>query len=180
MVRLRIDDDREELEVAARKALDAADLVIVTGGASVGEKDFAKAMFEAAGLELLFSKVSIKQGKPVWLGRASGKLVLGLPGNPTSALVTARLFLAPLLCGMTGRDPASALRWRNAPLAEALPACGDRETFVRARWAGNAVEPLIDQDSGAQRALAEAELLLRRLPNSHSAKPKDDVELIAF
>jgi len=180
VVRLRIDDDREELEVAARKALDAADLVIVTGGASVGEKDFAKAMFEAAGLELLFSKVSIKPGKPVWLGRASGKLVLGLPGNPTSALVTARLFLAPLLCGMTGRDPASALRWRNAPLAEALPACGDRETFVRARWAGNAVEPLIDQDSGAQRALAEAELLLRRLPNSHSAKPKDDVELIAF
>ena len=104
---------------AAAEALAAADLVVVTGGASVGEKDFAKAMFEPAGLELIFSKVAIKPGKPVWLGRAGGTLVIGLPGNPTSALVTARLLLAPLLAGLAGRDPAAALRWRTAPLAGA-------------------------------------------------------------
>ncbi|MBL7599169.1 molybdopterin molybdenumtransferase MoeA, partial [Escherichia coli] len=85
------------LEHAARAALDAADLIVVTGGASVGEKDHAKTMFGPAGLEFIFTKVAIKPGKPVWLGRARGKLVLGLPGNPTSALVAARLFLAPLL-----------------------------------------------------------------------------------
>jgi molybdopterin molybdotransferase len=180
VVRLRIGDDRERLEVVAREALDAADLVVVTGGASVGEKDFAKAMFERAGLDLMFSKVSIKPGKPVWLGRAAGKLVLGLPGNPTSALVTARLFLAPLLCAITGRSPTFALQWRKATLAAPLRACGDRETFFRARWARDQVEPLSDQDSGAQRALAEAELLLRRFANATAVEPGDEVEVLAF
>lgn len=180
VTRMRVGDDREQLETAARGALDIADLVIVTGGASVGEKDFAKAMFEPAGLDLLFSKVSIKPGKPVWLGRAAGKLVLGLPGNPTSALVTARLFFAPLLCGLTGRDPASALQWRKATLAAPLPACGDRETFVRARWAGELIESLSDQDSGAQRALAQAELLIRRLAYAPAVAVGVRVEVLDF
>ena len=180
VTRTRTGDDRPRLEPVARDALGAAELVIVTGGASVGEKDFGKAMFEAAGLELLFSKVSIKPGKPVWFGRAMGKLVLGLPGNPTSALVTGRLFLAPLLCVMTGRDPAGALQWRKAALAAPLPACGDRETFVRARWSGGMAQPLSDQDSGAQKALAEAELLLRRPANIPPAQAGDEVELLAF
>jgi molybdopterin molybdotransferase len=178
--RMRMGDDRQRLEAVAREALDAADLVIVTGGASVGEKDFAKAMFESVGLELLFSKVSIKPGKPVWLGRVADKLVLGLPGNPTSALVTARLFLTPLLCAMTGRDPASALQWRKAPLAAPLPPCGDRETFVRARWAGDAVQPMSDQDSGAQRALALAELLVRRCINAPAAAAGEMVDVLAL
>lgn len=178
--RMRIGDECDKLEASAREALATADLVIVTGGASVGERDFAKAMFSPAGLELLFSKVSIKPGKPVWLGRAAGKLLLGLPGNPTSALVTARLILAPLLCAMTGRDPESALRWLKAPLAAPLPACGDRETFVRARWAANSVEPLRDQDSGAQKALAEAELLVRRRPNAAAAEAGEEMGVLPF
>jgi molybdopterin molybdotransferase len=178
--RTRMGDDRQRLEAAAREALGAADLVIVTGGASAGDKDFAKAMFESAGLELLFSKVSIKTGKPVWFGRSMAKLVLGLPGNPTSALVTARLFLAPLLCAMTGRDPASALQWRKASLAAPLPPCGDRETFVRARWTGDAVQPLSDQDSGAQRALAMAELLVRRTVNAPAAAAGERVNMLTF
>ncbi len=90
----RLRDNLPELVQMARWALERADLLIVTGGASVGEKDFAKAMFEPAGLELIFSKVAIKPGKPVWLGRAGGRLVMGLPGNPSSAMVTARLLLA--------------------------------------------------------------------------------------
>ena len=180
VARSRVGDNREQLEAAARKALETADLVIVTGGASVGEKDFARAMFESAGLELLFSKVAIKPGKPVWLGRAAGKFVLGLPGNPTSALVTARLFLAPLLCAMTGRDPAAALQWRKAPLASPLPPSGDRETFVRAHWAGDLVQPLSDQNSGAQRALAMAELLVRRAANAPAAAAGDCVQVLTF
>jgi len=180
VARSRVGDNREQLEAAGREALGAADLVIVTGGASVGEKDFAKAMFESAGLELLFSKVRIKPGKPVWLGRAQGKFVLGLPGNPTSALVTARLFLAPLLSGLTGRDPAASLHWRKAPLASPLPPSGDRETFARAYWAGDLVQPLSDQDSGAQRALAMAELLVRRTANAPAAATGDSVEVLTF
>src|SRR5690606_513742 len=127
----RLADDLDALLRTGADALAASDLVVVTGGASVGERDFAKRMFGDA-LELIFTKVAIKPGKPVWLARAGAALVIGLPGNPTSALVTARLLLAPLLAGLAGRDPLAASRWRRAPLAAPLPAGGDRETFLRA------------------------------------------------
>jgi len=178
--RVRLPDDPARLGEAASEALARSDLVVVTGGASVGEKDFAKAMFRSAGLELLFSKVAIKPGKPVWLGRAGGTLVLGLPGNPTSALVTARLFLAPLVAGLCGRDPGSALRWSRSHLASAAPACGDRETFLRAHWTGNGVEPLGDQDSSAQKMLAEADLLIRRAPGAAACVAGEPIEILDF
>jgi molybdopterin molybdotransferase len=127
---------------------------------------------------LVFSKVSIKPGKPVWLGRAAGRLVIGLPGNPTSALVTGRLLLAPLLAGLTGRDPASALRWRPAPLTARIGPCGDRETFVRAIFEGDGVSPLSEQDSSAQRALAAADCLIRRRSGASAADPGERVEVL--
>ncbi|HEY5970769.1 MAG TPA: molybdopterin molybdotransferase MoeA [Pseudoxanthomonas sp.] len=173
-------DDLAQLECAAAEALEMADVVIVTGGASVGEKDYAKTMFLPHGLELIFSKVAIKPGKPVWLGRAAGKLVLGLPGNPASAMVTARLFLAPLLLRLSGGDPAAALRWRLATLAKALPSGGDRDTFARARWAEGRVMPLLDQDSSAQRALATAELLVRRGVDAPALDTGEQVEVLDF
>jgi molybdopterin molybdotransferase len=160
----RLTDELGTLREAASTALRQADLVVVTGGASVGERDFAKPMFETAGLELIFSKVAIKPGKPVWLGQARGTLVLGLPGNPTSAMVTARLFLAPLLVGLGGQKPSQALVWRKAVCATDLAEVGDRETFSRGRWVGEAVELHPHQDSGAQRALVECDVLVRRPP----------------
>lgn len=176
----RIRDDLAELVRGAEAAVDAADVVVATGGASVGEKDFAKAMFEPLGLELIFSKVAIKPGKPVWLGRARGKLVVGLPGNPSSALVTARLFLAPLLAGLSGRPPGSGLEWRKRPLASPLGSCGDRETFHRARWANGAAEVLSFQDSSAQKALAEADLLIRQRANSAMLERGAEVDVLDF
>lgn len=176
----RLRDELEAMEQAAAEALGKADLVIVTGGASVGEKDFAKAMFAPAGLELVFAKVAIKPGKPVWLGRAGGRLVIGLPGNPTSALVTARLLLAPLIAGMSGRAPGEALRWRTMPLAAALGECGPRETFHRARLTGGEVEVLSNQDSSAQKVLAEADLLVRQRAGSPALAAGEAVEVIDF
>jgi molybdopterin molybdotransferase len=177
--RTRLRDELSAMRSAAVGAAETADLVVVTGGASVGEKDFAKAMFEP-GLELLFSKVAMKPGKPAWLGRTSKTLVLGLPGNPTSAMVTARLFLAPLLAAMTGRRVEEALEWRTAPLEAALPECGDRETFHRARWAGDRVQILGNQDSGAQKALAQAQLLVRQRPNSPRVEAGELVATLEF
>jgi molybdopterin molybdotransferase len=174
----KLKDDLPTLEQAAAEALTAADLVVVTGGASVGEKDYAKAMFAPAGLELIFAKVAIKPGKPVWFGRAGGRLVMGLPGNPGSALVTARLLLAPLIAALSGAS--SALRWREAPLAAPLGPCGDRETYVRAGWEGAAVSPAFNQDSGAQLTLADADLLIRRRAGAHAAGAGDMVEIIDF
>ena len=178
--RQRLRDDLTKMERTSAKAVAGADLVIVTGGASVGEKDFAKAMFEPAGLELIFSKVSIKPGKPVWLGRAGTTLVMGLPGNPTSALVTARLLLTPLLAGLSGRDAGEALRWRTAKLAAPLKNCGPRETFHRARWVGDEAEILSFQDSSAQKALAEADLLVRQRANSPEIPAGGEVKVLDF
>jgi len=178
--RLRLRDELEEMKEAAGHALADTDLVIVTGGASVGEKDFAKTMFEPGGLEMIFSKVSIKPGKPVWLGRSGKTLVMGLPGNPTSALVTARLLMMPLLAGLGGRDPRQALRWRRAKLTSPLPACGERETFHRARESGEEVDVFAFQDSSAQKVLADADVLVRQSANSPAIAAGEMVQILDF
>ncbi len=180
IARRRLPDTPATLEAAARLALDQADLVVVTGGASVGEKDFAKSMFAPFGLELIFSKVAIKPGKPVWFGRAGGKLVLGLPGNPTSALVTARLFLAPLVAGLSGRDPAALLNWRDMILTAPLKPCGDRETFERGRLGDGGVAGLAVQDSATQKALAIADVLIRRRSGAAGLGAGDAATVLEF
>lgn len=176
----RLRDDLPAMERAADAALANADVVVVTGGASVGEKDFAKAMLEPLGLELVFSKVSIKPGKPVWFGHVGEKLVMGLPGNPTSALVTGRLFLAPLLAGLTGLPVDRALRWRASALACELKACGPRETFHRAREVDGSAEILSFQDSSAQKALAAADLLVRQRANAPATPVGAQLEVLDF
>ena len=176
----RLTDTPELLEAAARRALDEADLVVVTGGASVGEKDYARAMFAPFGLELIFSKVAIKPGKPVWFGRAGGALVLGLPGNPTSAMVTARLFMAPLVAGLAGRNPAALLKWRDVTLTAPLKPCGERETFERGRLVDGGVAGLEVQDSATQKALAAADVLIRRRPGAPGLGAGDAVAVLDF
>lgn len=173
----RLPDRPDRLRAAAAQALAGADVVVVTGGASVGERDFAKSMFDGLGLEMLFSKVAIKPGKPVWLGRAGRTLVLGLPGNPTSAMVTARLFLAPLIAGLAGRDPRSALNWRAAVLDGPIPEAGDRDAFLRAGRCNGRLQLASNQDSGAQKTLGEAERLIW-LPRQGGAR--QGVRSLAF
>lgn len=172
----RLGDDLAQLKRAATDALAAADIVVVTGGASVGERDFAKLMFD--GLDLIFSKVAIKPGKPVWLGRAAGRLVFGLPGNPTSALVTARLLLRPLLAGLAGHDPMDSLAWRRMKLAAPLGAGGDRETFWRGRTTSDGVLVAANQDSGAQRTLAQSDLLVRQRRSTPALPAGAEVETL--
>lgn len=179
--RRRLADDPALLEAAAAEALTLADVVVVTGGASVGERDHARAMFAPAGLEPVFSKVAIKPGKPVWIGRAGGRLVFGLPGNPTSAMVTARLFLAPLLAGLGGRDPCEALAWTPAETAADLPPAGDRETFLRGqRLDDGRVMPASNQDSGAQKTLSDSDRLIRRKAGESGAGAGERVETLAL
>jgi molybdopterin molybdotransferase len=180
IARQRLPDDLDPMSAAARAASHQADVVVVTGGASVGEKDFAKAMFEPLGFEVIFSKVAIKPGKPAWLGRVGGTQIVGLPGNPTSAMVTARLFLAPLLAGIRGQAIDAALQWRNVRLASQLSACGVRETFHRASSVGDMAEVLANQDSSAQRTLAKADLLIRQSPNSAALAPGTMVQALDF
>jgi molybdopterin molybdotransferase len=176
--RVRLRDDLPAMRAAATATCDGADVVVVTGGASVGEKDFAKDMF--LGLRLVFSKVAIKPGKPVWLGRVGDCLIVGLPGNPTSALVSARLFLAPLLALLQGRQIEDALGWRSMPLASALASSGDRETFHRAALCGGTAEVLSFQDSSAQKVLAAADLLVRQQARSRALAAGEQVQVLDF
>ncbi|MDZ4308145.1 molybdopterin molybdotransferase MoeA [Allopontixanthobacter sp.] len=177
--RVHLPDEVAVLADWARDALVEADLVVVTGGASVGERDYAKAMFGEM-LDLLFSKVAIKPGKPVWFGRLGPSLVLGLPGNPTSALVTARLFLVPLVSGLAGRSPASALNWQGGIAGAPFPANGSRETLERAKWVGGRLVRLKSQDSSSQTMLANADVLVRREVGAPEVLPGETVRYLDF
>ena len=176
----RMADELATMQASAAEAIQGTDVVVVTGGASVGEKDFAKAMFEPLGLQLIFSKVSIKPGKPAWLGRVRGCFIMGLPGNPTSAMVTARLLLAPLLALLQGRSLDAALSWNSGTLGSSLPPCGDRETFHRGVLRNGIVDLLPNQDSGAQRALAEATILMRQRAHSPALASGEMVDTLDF
>lgn len=176
--RQRCGDDPDKMQAVAAQSVAQADVVVITGGASVGEKDFSKGAFAALGAEMIFSKVAIKPGKPVWLARVGDKLVLGLPGNPTSALVTARLFLAPLLAGLGGGDLASVTRWQSLIAGQDMSAGGDRETFVRGIMSDGKIWELGNQDSGAQHALAQAGVLIRRVIDAPAVAAGDTVEIM--
>ena len=117
-------------ESTLKKAFAECDVVVTTGGVSVGELDFVKAAFENLGGKLDFWKVSIKPGKPFVFGQLDGKPLFGLPGNPVSALVTFILLAAPALARMQG---AKIFSWPSHPgtLAEPLENRGDRRHFMR-------------------------------------------------
>jgi molybdopterin molybdotransferase len=124
-------DSPELIASRVSEALGAADAVVVIGGASVGDHDHARMALRRLGAEFIFEKVSLRPGKPTWLARCEGKLVLGLPGNPASALVCARLFLRPLIERMLAQ--VLQLELRAAKMTQPLAANGPRETYLRAR-----------------------------------------------
>ncbi|MEO9132468.1 MAG: molybdopterin molybdotransferase MoeA [Sphingomonas sp.] len=176
----RLPDDLGRLQEAAARMLDTADIVVIIGGASVGDRDFSRGMFELAGLCLHFSKVQMRPGKPVWFGKAGRTCILGLPGNPTAALITARLFLSPLVTAMAGREPRAALDWRPHPLDEGIEANGEYECFLSARSIAGGVSASTNRDSSAQRALAAIEMLIRRPPRAAAVERGDLVEALEF
>lgn len=150
---------------AVRSALDAArdhDLLVTIGGASVGDHDHLRHVFAEMGGTLHFEKIALKPGKPTWFGHLPDLPVLGLPGNPVSALVVAELVLRPAVETLLGERPRPRLR--RALLSADLPANGARETWIRGRFdpETGGVRPAGSQDSGMISALARAELLIPR------------------
>lgn len=172
-------DDPALLAAAAEAALADADVLVLCGGASRGDRDFAKAALVPLGLELAFADVAIKPGKPVWLGRIGAKLVLGLPGNPTAAMTVARLFLAPLLTALGGRGMAPALRWERVPLVEDVSA-GDREALLCAERLDDGVRVLARQSASAQCMLALADALVRLPADAGTLSAGARVETLRF
>jgi len=139
-------------------ALDA-DIIVTTGGASVGDHDLVRPALLAAGGSLDFWKIAMRPGKPLLAGRLGGAVVLGLPGNPVSAFVTAMLFLRPLIAHLSGAaDPLP--RRLSATLAHPLAANGPREDYIRARITPNGLDAYPMQDSGMLAALAGSDALI--------------------
>jgi len=169
---LRLDpcsDDEDEIADVASGAFEECDLLVTIGGASVGDHDRVKPALAKLGLEVAIEKVNVRPGKPTWFGRVGEKLVLGLPGNPASALVCAHLFLRPILDGMLGRIRREALV--RARLGSALPANGPREHYLRARLSVDdearlTATPFEAQDSSLMRVFNDANALVRLKPDA--------------
>jgi molybdopterin molybdotransferase len=137
------------------------DLLVTVGGASVGDHDLVKPALEAAGATLDFWRIALQPGKPLMAGRLGAAIVVGLPGNPVSAFVCARLFLVPLLRRMGG-DPAPHDHYGTSRTAVDLPANGVRRQFLRAVLADGMVTPATAQDSSLLSVLSGANVLLMR------------------
>lgn len=146
-----------------------ADVIVTTGGASVGDHDLVRPALEAAGGTIAFWRIAMRPGKPLIVGRLGKAMVLGLPGNPVSSMVTGALFLLPLIRHLAGAaDPLP--HPQPAQLGAALPAVGGRATFIRATLANGVVTPLAFQDSAAMQAAAAANALLIRPANAPAAQ----------
>ena len=155
-----VPDDRSALAAALAQAEDA-NILVTSGGASVGDHDLIKPALEDWGAELAFWKVAIKPGKPLIVATRGKQVILGLPGNPVSRFVTAFLFLLPLVRKSMGAArplPRSV----QVPLAVDLATGGGRREFLRAKWDTNGVSPLHLQDSSALANLAMAHCLIDR------------------
>lgn len=174
------DDDADILSLVEGACFD---LLVTIGGASVGDHDRIKPALRSIGADLKVEGCAMRPGKPVWFAiLPDGRAVLGLPGNPASALVCAELFLAPLLSALQGgRGEAPS---ETAMLATALAANGPRDHYMRAAIeTGEAgerrVHPFPNQDSSLVTVMAAAGVLVRRPPFAPAAAAGDPVEVVS-
>jgi len=160
-------DDPESLRRVLEQAGEEADIVVTVGGVSMGRKDLVPDVTERLGYAPRFHKVAIQPGKPVLFARhAEGRFLLGLPGNPVSVLVTAHLFLAPLVgLFLGGWTP----RWQRLPLAREHQHRGKRRLFLPARCTPEGLEPVRWNGSGDLLAAGTADGLLDLAPDSRHA-----------
>lgn len=157
-----------------------ADLIVTIGGASVGDHDLIGRITEQIGMKRAFYKIAMRPGKPLIAGEIGGSAMLGLPGNPVSAIVCAELFMRPLLRAMQGLPPEE--RIETGRLGRDLGPEGERQHYLRATLhrAGDdvIVTPSGDQDSARLGLLAHADALLIRPAADPARKAGDRVQFI--
>jgi molybdopterin molybdotransferase len=156
-------DSVEDDEAAHRQAIEQGlerDVLVTSGGVSVGPHDLVRRIEAELGVEEVFWGVSVKPGKPLAFGVRAGTLVFGLPGNPVSSLVSSVLFVLPALRALQGEaDPAP--RYRQAVLAGPIKPDARRDELVRARLTpAGELEPLTGQESHMIVRAAEANALV--------------------
>jgi molybdopterin molybdotransferase len=181
---LGIAPDQIEAIAAAIDAAAGADLLVTSGGASVGEHDLVRAGLAIHGFVPSFWKIAIRPGKPVIFGLVGKMPVLGMSGNPVSALVSALMFLRPAIAAMLGL-PAKEPLFEQAVLGSAMPENHIREDYVRARIERGADGRLIaipfpSQDSAMLLTLAQADGLIRRRPRAPPSPEGALIDVIIF
>ena len=174
-------DDRETLRsmVAGAKG---ADLLLTSGGVSVGEHDLVRSVLSEEGMELDFWQIAMRPGKPLMFGKIGETPVIGLPGNPVSTMVCAMIFIKPAMQAMLGMD-GSIERRSMAMLGSDLGANDERQDYLRAQLSyddnGNAIAtPFSRQDSSMMARLAEADCLVVRSPGAPALKAGHKVEIM--
>ncbi len=156
-------DTESSLKMAFSLA-EGADLAVTIGGASVGDHDLVGKVAGDLGLERAFYKVAMRPGKPLMAGRLNSRAMVGLPGNPVSAMVCGALFLVPMVKAMLGL-PATAAEPMQATLAEPVSQNGPRQHYMRARVEAGQLTAFPNQDSSLLTVLAGANALLIRPPH---------------
>jgi molybdopterin molybdotransferase len=176
-----VPDDRAAL-MAVADALRGMDMLVTTGGASVGEHDLVQGALAARGLVVDFWKIAMRPGKPLMFGRLGDLPMLGLPGNPVSSLICAILFLVPALARLSGL-PASPPPTVRAVLGASLAANDHRADHLRAALevspdGGLVVTAFDKQDSGMLRRMVEADALILRAANAPAAAKGETIGII--
>lgn len=175
-----VPDKAARIEKAIERAA-SADILITIGGASVGDHDLVQAAMQKSGIKIGFWKIAMRPGKPLMFGRRGDQRVIGLPGNPVSAMVCTRLFILPLIARMTGDarsfDPVSAV------LASGMKPNDQRQDYIRATLQrgdkGQLIAtPFPKQDSSMQRVFAEADCLVIRAPHAPAAQAGEQVQVL--
>jgi molybdopterin molybdotransferase len=177
-----VGDKLEDTIAAVRRAQEAcADILVTTGGASVGDYDFVNRAFAAEGMVPSFWKIAMRPGRPLMHGRLGAMQVLGVPGNPVSSYVCAFLFLVPLIRKLTGRDDL-VVPTETATLGSDLPENDERADYLRARLLdgsdGPVATPFPTQDSSMMAPLAQAGCLVIRAPHAPAAKAGSRCEMV--
>lgn len=175
-----VEDKLGRIRSAIRKA-ESADILLTTGGASVGEHDLMRGALEAEGIRLVFWKIAMRPGKPVMFARRGHQRILGLPGNPVSALVCARVFVKPLIDTLLGLNAEDAVT--TAFLGESLKANDQRQDYVRARCERTKdgtllATPFPVQDSSMTKLLQYANCLIIRQPFAPVAAAGEQVDIL--
>ncbi len=165
-------DNRASLTMAFDLAR-GADLIVTIGGASVGDHDLVGDVAAELGMERAFYKVAMRPGKPLMAGRMQGAAMIGLPGNPVSAMVCGHVFVVPMIRAMLGLGNTPAPR-STACLTCDLPQNGPREHYMRAVVSNGQITPENRQDSALLSVLAGANALMIR-PVDEAAREKEDV-----
>ncbi len=175
-------DKLDDTIAAIRDARDlGVDILVTTGGASVGDYDFVQRAFAKEGMALSFWKIAMRPGRPLMHGKLGATAVLGLPGNPVSSYVCAFLFLVPLIRRLAGRGDLS-LPVENALLGCDLPENDERADYLRATLRagpdGVIATPFPTQDSSMMAPLAQADCLLIREPYSPASSAGDPCTVV--